>query len=355
MAEQSGIEYVDATWNITSGCTPVTAGCVHCWARRLAEGRLRGRFGYPAHDPFRVTVHPERLLDPLRGRKPKRIFVSSMGDLFHERIPFEFIDQVMAVMALTPQHTYLLVTKRAQRMADYALTRWAMDDSGRVDRLPPWYQIATGWLDEGDRGFLRRRWNAAHRAAEQLDPSAALPNVVGMVSVEHQEAANYRIPPVLGSPFALRGVSCEPLLGPVDFINRRGPEVRNGKVWTEDWLRGKKGDCTGPKLDWVIVGGETGPGARPMHPDWVRSIRDQCKAAGVPFFFKAWGDWAPTGPASATQAYVSHDGRWWPMSKVAEIESMDRGQVMYRVGRKEAGRVLDGVEHNEYPAPEESP
>lgn len=290
------IEWTEETWNPVTGCTPVSEGCENCYARRIMANRLRGRFGYPLDKPFGVTVHHKRLNWAGRWRKPRRVFVCSMGDLFHARVPPGFVVCVLDVIRENPRHTFLLLTKRPRVMCS--------------------------WLEEFQK------------------MSGRLSNLWAGTSAENQRRADERIPWLLKTPAAVRFVSLEPLLGPVD-LRPAFNGTYDAKCGTEK-----------RRLDWVIVGGETGPGARPMRPAWVRSIRDQCKSANVPFFFKSWGEWAPTGPLSAKQAYVSHDGRWWPMSQAAEIESMDRGCVMYRVGRKRAGRLLDdGVEHSEYPQP----
>lgn len=227
------IEWASKVWNPISGCSPVSAGCEHCYARRMAN-RLRGRFGYPADDPFRVTVHPDRFDEPTRWRTPSRIFVCSMGDLFHDDVPDEIQFRVLLTMTKNTQHTFCVLTKRPTRMREI-LSSW----SG-------WKAPKHIWLG---------------------------------VSVENQPATDERIPILLQTPAALRFVSVEPMLWPVSLA-----------LYLPCTMRGRGGpirDSGG--LDWVICGGDTGPGARTMHPDWVRSLRDQCQAAGVPFFFKGHG------------------------------------------------------------------
>jgi len=202
------------TWNPVTGCTPVSAGCANCYAKRMAT-RLRGRFGYPADEPFRVTIQHDKMEQPLRWRKPRRIFVCSMSDLFHEDVPDWVVGYVLYIARKAPHHTFMVLTKRAKRLA-------AM---GR---------------------FL-------HKA----------PNIWWGVTAENQAAACSRVTQLMGTPAAVRFVSVEPMLGPVTLLGQRP--------------------------DWVICGGETGPGARPMDLAWARDLRDQCHESSIPFFFKRVG------------------------------------------------------------------
>ncbi len=298
------IEWADAVWNPVTGCTKVSAGCKNCYAERMAK-RLRGRFGYPADEPFRVTLHHDRLEEPLRWRRPRRVFVVSMGDLFHEDVPDEFIGEVWTTMMNASWHTFLLLTKRPARMEE--------------------------WLRE-----CRELWQPYDA------PGVALPNVWLGVSVEDQAAADERIPLLLRTPAAVRFVSFEPLLGRIELgrgIGRaHGPEYHD-----------KYGPCTcysDQRLDWIIAGGESGPGARPMHADWVRGLRDQCIEAEVPFFFKGWGAWAPQC-AIGTPMAAGLDGHRKPKAK-----GIPGGNPVYRVGKKAAGRVLDGREWSQWPVEE---
>ena len=229
------IEWADETWNPVTGCTPISVGCKHCYAERMSK-RLAGRFGYPADDPFRVTLHPDKLGQPLRWRKPRRVFVCSMGDLFHDAVPFSYIQNVWNIMETARQHTFMVLTKRPERMEEFLTTV-----AGRF----------------AVRGYMN-----------------PLPNVIGMVTAENQEQADERIPWLLRSPFAVRGVSVEPMLGPVDIGDLLG-----------DAYSSMHGGFA-PGIDWIICGVETGPGARPMDLDWARDLRDQCVAAGTPYFFK---------------------------------------------------------------------
>ena len=239
------------TWNPVTGCTPVSEGCDHCYAKRIYE-RFHGKGSFE-----KVELHPDRLDAPLHWRKARTVFVNSMSDLFHDGVPGVFIGAVWATMADTPQHTYQILTKRPGRMASVLRTY--------------------------------AKWCAPS--------NAVLPNAWLGVSVENQKWADVRIPKLLETPAAVRFLSCEPLLGPVDlsaWLDRMEFERDNGEA-----------AIYRPSLGWVIVGGESGPGARPMHPDWVRSLRDQCVAAGVPFFFKGWGGRTPKAGGREL------DGRTW--------------------------------------------
>lgn len=300
MADKTLIEWADATWNPIVGCSVVSPGCTNCYAMKLAH-----RFNLVAgsiywgltHDGASVwngavSFNDKVLNQPLSWKRPRRIFVNSMGDLFHDNVPDDWIDRVFAVMALAPQHTFLVLTKRAPRMRRYitAIGRTACiaTEVLRIDR---------------DQPLELLRW--------------PLPNVWLGVSAEDQARADERIPRLLETPAAKRFVSCEPLLGPIHLARFNLP-------------------CT---LDWVIAGGESGAGARPMHPDWARGLRDQCAAAGVPFFFKQWGEWAPMDPGETTLDVPVR----YPLKAVGE-------RAMKRVGKKAAGALLDGVAHKAFPA-----
>lgn len=251
------IEWTDETWNPVTGCTKVSQGCKHCYAERMAT-RLRGRHGYPAEDPFRVTLRPERLTEPLRWKKPRRVFVCSMSDLFHEDVPDQFIDQVFAVMVLRPDCTFQVLTKRPERMKSYMAAVY-----GRKRRLcdAAAYKMELGVL-------------AGTVIARALG-EGSIPNVWLGTSVENQATADERIPHLLQTPAAVRFLSCEPLLGSIDLAY--------------SCFNGADSFGTMPGIHWVIVGGESGPGARPIGTEWVRSLRNQCQSARVPFFFKQWG------------------------------------------------------------------
>jgi protein gp37 len=214
MSDKSTIEWTDATWNPITGCNKVSPGCKHCYALRFSE-RFRGTPGHPFEQGFDLRLWPERLQLPLAWKTPRRIFVNSMSDLFHERVPLAFIEQVFETMAACPQHQFQVLTKRAERLVELC---------GSVD-----------WPD----------------------------NVWMGVSVEN-EKYTFRSDLLRKVPAAVRFLSVEPLIGPIPALPLKG-------------------------VHWVIVGGESGPGARPMEHEWVTSIRAQCRRARVPFFFKQWG------------------------------------------------------------------
>lgn len=245
MSLGSTIEWTDASWNPVTGCSKVSDGCVNCYAEAFAE-RWRGKAGHHFEKGFDVVLRPDRLDLPLKWQKPQRIFVNSMSDLFHDEVPDSFIQAVFTTMAQATRHTFQILTKRPQRM-QALLSSWKAD------------------------GLTLRSGCGAQ-----------LPNVWLGVSVEDQAAADERIPLLLQTPAVVRFLSCEPLLGPVEIIGQAHQEAIWGSV--------PEGSLFRQHLHWVICGGESGPKARPMHPAWARSLRDQCQNAGVPFFFKQWGD-----------------------------------------------------------------
>ena len=240
MSELSTIEWTDATWNPVRGCTKISPGCVHCYAETFAE-RFRGVPGHPYEQGFDLRLVPEKLTDPLLWSKPKTVFVNSMSDLFHKDVPDDYIVLVGNVMAKANWHTYQVLTKRADRMAELLRTR--------------------------------------------LKTVARVPNIWWGVSVENPRHGLRRVDELRNTPAKTKFLSVEPLL--------------------EDL--GKPLDLSG--IDWVIVGGESGHGARPMNLDWARSVRDECERRGVPFFFKQVGG----------------------------------------VQKKRAGRLLDGRTHDDMP------
>jgi protein gp37 len=363
MAEHTKIEWADATVNAVNGCSLASPGCTNCYAMKLAGTRMK-------HHPSRagltqpskagpvwtgeVRLSESQLLAPLRWKAPRRIFWNAHGDLFHENVPDEWIDRVFAVASLTPQHTHMILTKRSARMREYFSTH-----------------ISSA---SGD-GSFNRRWmvtaaarsiGATLRQCRDVKLSEwPLPNVWLGVSVEDQTRADERIPDLLATPAAVRFISAEPLLGPVDLTYL---DYDSGTTII-DALAGRHGVMVplggeNAKLDWVICGGESGKHARPMHPDWARSLRDQCAAAGVAFHFKQWGEWGPIGPIYCDDDAVEHDqvcdaaaaddgrseiiapnGGRWP-----DCQPPDGSWVLRRVGKKAAGRLLDGVEHNGLPA-----
>lgn len=255
MSASTSIEWTGVTWNPTSGCDRISDGCANCYALTMA-GRLQ-RMGATKYQTdgdsrtsgpgFGLAVHPDTLDQPLYWQKPRNIFVNSMSDLFHRDVPDEYVAQVFAVMAATPRHTFQLLTKRHGRMR-------SLLSSGQFQRQ------VLAWAH-------RQKWG---EGGEDLPPwTWPLPNVHLGISAEHQDAADLRIPALLETPAAVRWVSAEPLLGPVDIA---------------EWL---------PTISWLVCGGESGHGARPMDEQWARDLVAQCQAAGVPAFVKQMGSaWA---------------------------------------------------------------
>ncbi|TIN05576.1 phage Gp37/Gp68 family protein [Mesorhizobium sp.] len=335
MADKSAIEWTDATWNPIVGCSILSPGCTHCYAMGMAARieamttalQAKGQTGAPHYAGTtrkvndhavwtgKLAIAPDHILrEPLSWKKPRRIFVNSMGDLFHEDVPDEWIDRVFAVMTLSPQHTFQVLTKRAKRMREYVSNA------------------------RGPNSFPTRDW--------------PLPNVWLGVSAERQQEADERIPELLATPAAIRFVSAEPLLGRIDF----GKIIRAATFAGTIHPDGK----THP-IGWMIAGGESGPGARPMHPAWARQIRDDFVSAGVPFFFKQWGAWGraaprPSGtPGTFAIANAPPYSEFW-QSMVTPVDFYPRqfdlfggAIVLEQLGKKAAGRLLDGVEHNAMP------
>lgn len=321
MADGSAIEWTGATWNFVTGCSRISDGCTRCYIERTPPFRMAGRrFDGPQIGATTgVLLHPERLDWPLRWRTPRRIFVNSLSDLFHEAVPDGLIAEAFAVMLLAPRHTFQVLTKRPGRM------RSLLRSEG--------FRLAA----QAEACALTTLDYTPDEYADQWP----LPNVWLGVSVEDQRWADIRVPELLETPAAMRWISAEPLLGPVDLSPwLYGPPACGCGIAPDGapgTLQGCSAGCMVPSpsaLDWVIVGGESGPHARPMHPNWARSLRDQCQAAKVAFFFKQWGShrWI------AHSAWDEESGDW-----------VDRGVEAQRVGKHVAGRVLDGRTWDEYP------
>lgn len=322
----SRIEWTDVTWNPVTGCDRTSPGCDNCYALGMAK-RLKamGSLRYQNDgDPvtsgpgFMVSEHPDTLGLPLRWRSPRRVFVNSMSDLFHPGVSDGFIAAVIQTMSVASQHTYQVLTKRPWRMARLLSRIW--------------------WDCDGDS-------NLGRFTAEELgetgngcyDTARNLPNVWWGTSIE-SDRYTFRADHLRATPAAVRFLSCEPLLGPLPSLDLAG-------------------------IDWVIVGGESGPGARPMHPDWARDIRNRCQAAGVPFFFKQWGAWGPEpGSASVPAHMLADDGSLYEPGDLAwpdgprRLEAVRRGHdrapltCVYRCGKAASGRLLDGRTWDEIPA-----
>jgi protein gp37 len=341
----SKIEWTEATWNPVVGCSVISPGCTNCYAMKQA-GRIQkmnptggSNSNYVNHYDGttkqvngnvvwtgKIAIAPDRIfLEPLRRKKPTIWFVNSMGDLFHEALPDEAIDKLFAVMALCPQHTFQVLTKRPERMRRY------MSYGG-----PTLQTLAQVPQVGRDLMVANTDW--------------PLPNVWLGVSAEDQQRADERIPLLLSTPAAVRFVSLEPLLGPIDLTGVDRVSV----------VQGRNALSGGTKVDWVIVGGESGPHARPMHPDWARSLRDQCAQANAPFFFKQWGEWLggeanrdrALGPMNSYRRCDNGSFEWPYISRSHSFDHVDpwSGDVTAkRIGKKAAGRLLDGIEHNALP------
>ena len=279
----TSIEWTDCTWNPVRGCSRVSEGCRNCYAERTAarfsggdigddsEDRLHGAFeGFAImksdgpHWTGKVELIESKLEEPLHWKKPRRVFVNSMSDLFHESLPDDAIDRVVHVMAWASLHTYQILTKRHERLMEYSQTMAALNPQQRAARIIGSSFGRPVHMDPQDNGGLE--W--------------PLPNVWLGVSVEDQKTADERIPLLLQTPAAIRFVSYEPALGPVCLLNYLlyGP-----------WSAVNVKPPTSRGLDWVICGGESGPGARPFDIAWARSVRDQCKAAGGGVLHEATG------------------------------------------------------------------
>jgi protein gp37 len=331
----SKIEWTEATWNPIVGCSVVSPGCARCYAMMMAARLERMNPALTHYQGLtkstmsvrgvawtgKIDLAPAEVLRaPLKRRKPTTYFVNSMGDLFHESIPDEVIDKVFAVMVVAKQHTFQVLTKRSKQMQEY------------MERITlPRIVNAINAVVPSD---LRHNPIAADHAFR---------NIWLGVSCEDQRRADERIPDLLATPAAVRFVSAEPLLGPIDLeaIPRKS---------AEGYVRPLDGRFR--RLDWIIVGGESGRGARPMHPDWARSIRDQCNAAGVPFFFKQWGAFRPDRDAvpselvnAKRELIVSSDGS----TTCGLLEYGPAPIVMKRTSKRRAGRLLDGREWSEMP------
>ena len=295
MADKTGIEWTDASWNPVVGCSIVSPGCTNCYAMKQAYRieKMAAGAGKDTHYAGttqqskagavwtgKVNLAPDRIItQPLRWERPRKIFVNSMSDLFHADVPDEWIDRIFAIMAMCPQHAFQILTKRADRMRDY-MEKYTISKSeiyGEEYRSRS-QMVAETIIEYTSNGAETLKWDAPHETADlEFWP---LPNVWLGVSIEDQKRADERIQDLIDTPAAVRFLSIEPLIGPVHI-----KEIK--------------------QLDWIICGGESGPGSRPMHPDWARSIRDQCLAANVPFLFKQWGT---TNKKAAGRML---DGRQW--------------------------------------------
>lgn len=263
MSEFSAIEWTDATWNPVRGCTKISQGCKNCYAETFAE-RFRGVRGHPYEQGFDLRLVPEKLPEPLRWRTPKKIFVNSMSDLFHEDVPESYIQEVVGVMLQAAWHTYQVLTKRAERLSEFLL------------RLPSAVSARHIW------------WG---------------------VSVENRNSGVPRIEELRRAPVHTRFLSIEPLLEDLGKLNLQG-------------------------VSWVIVGGESGPRARPMKREWVINVRDQCLEAGVPFFFKQWGGKNKASAGRLLDGLTYDD---YPESELRDVPSNQEREKLIESVIKSAG------------------
>lgn len=347
MGDGTGIEWTDATWNPIRGCSLVSKGCQNCYAMGVAarfsgpgqayEGLASRRSNGKPQWTGEVRVVDAHMHDPLKWKRPRRIFVNSMSDLFHENVSDDTIAKVVAVMALAPRHTFQLLTKRPARMKalwNSHVFRQLVAVNIRLTAVVR--DLGVTWPEVRD------------------DNEWPLKNLWLGVSTEDQPTADERIPELEETPAAVRFISAEPLLGPIVLRKWR---CACGMVRTESQF---VADNVCPKcklvegqlwsrftLDWVIAGGESGLNARPMHPAWPRSLKNQCQSGGVAFFFKQWGEWVPTthlapSPSPRFECLREDGHKQW-------LPSFPGYAVLERVGKKRAGRQLGGVEWNEFP------
>ena len=396
MADKTKIEWTEATWNPLAGCSRVSEGCKFCYAELQAariikmdrgrgveegKGRYDGLLARGGQWNGRINLAPtETLLQPIRWRRGRRVFVNSMSDLFHEAVADQVIDRIFAVMLASHlfgrQHTFQLLTKRADRMQRYLSARTP------GQHLKAWAEAGDGLvkLDDPDIYFSEfveaqtcHDWDerGSNRNDSPYEPWAytsklfPLPNLWLGVSVENQVTADERVPLLMASPAAIRWISAEPLIGPVNLSTW----LKVGSVESQLGL-------TNPGIDWVVAGGESGPQARPMLPDWPRALQAQCGTATVPFLFKQWGEHFTTAFRMSDQLpvfrqFTSHQ-QWvnkastWINGGIcvasdgsliqdggdmrrAEEQGLFPVTVMHRVGKRKAGRLLDGVLHDSYP------
>ena len=376
MADKTGIEWADATWNPTVGCSIVSPGCTHCYAMKMAArleamgvqayaGLTEGAGAAAVWKGTPRVASDRTMLQPLLWSRPRRIFVNSMSDLFHPDLDDETIDRVFAVMALAKHHTFLVLTKRPERMFQY------VSGKGHRQRANARGDALDAVGEEARRSDIRCEMAKIGYTGMDDWP---LPNVWLGTSVEDRKRAEERIVWLVHTPAAKRFLSLEPLLGHLDLRSIRLEKHR----LTFNALTGYYSFDTQcgireaalrlhslpahpspeKKIDWVIVGGESGPGARPMHPDWPRWLRSQCAEAGVPFFFKQWGDWSPELDREKDDPDWRAPYSRWEQDPGRRFLNLHGGcgfhgarlHVMRRVGKRASGALLDGQEHMAFPA-----
>lgn len=331
--------YKGETWNPLLGCMKVSEGCKNCYAEKQAFRIAHmGNEGYKKVTNFpdkgwngETEIVADSFYKPLQWKRPRVIFVCSMGDLFFSKHEELEIDKVFAIAALCPQHIFIILTKRPKQMAAYF-------NIGNEELIGKWeegsYEI--GIADKNDdidapAVFI---YNRTHR-------QWPLKNIWLGVSAENQKQADIRIKFLLETPAVVHGVSIEPMLGSLNLIPHINLEKENSPHPGGD-VRSTEGG-----LDWVICGGESGHKARPTHPDWVRSIRDQCKAANTPFFFKQWGELIPSCQARHLKLPLSEFAH-----KNVQFQSPhnpDKTNTYFKIGKHKTGNLLDGQKHEQYP------
>lgn len=300
------IEWTNETWNPIIGCSKISEGCKNCYAEKMANRLSSIALSKPDEESgFDISgigaysmvtnngkwngetrIVPNQLEKPLKRKKSTMYFVCSMGDLFHESVDFDWIDKVVDIINQCPQHIFQILTKRPKIMQRY--------------------------FKELDNKIPKNVWLG--------------------VTAENQQRANKRIPILLQIPAKVHFVSVEPMLSAIDF-----KEV--GAIKFQNWV--KTGE-TQYELDWVISGGETGQNARPLFPDWVRSLRDQCQAGNITFFFKQWGEWTPISHLNKVDFELLQIGKY-------KASNIKEGALMCKVGKKKAGSLLDGKEYKQFP------
>jgi protein gp37 len=366
------IQWTDVTWNPIRGCTRISEGCRFCYAERDAarkneNPKIPGYHGFSRFVQIGgkpvprwtgvVSTVPHKMTEPLHWSKPKRIFVNSMSDMFHEGVSDDDLLGLFAVMAnshiatgVKKTHTFQILTKRYERMLDFvARLKWRFGAFGLCQEIKPDGSIGNILLNNlpflaGNdpwRTLSKGGVGSTVRTSQEWMP----PQIHLGVSVEDEQNAEKRIPALLKTPASIRFVSYEPALGPVDF---------------RPWLG--VGPARDRGLDWIIAGGESGPNARPPNPDWFRAVRDACRVFGadngpVRFFFKQWGDWSPDKPdnwVKKSSKRYSHETFAWardgsPYNALNPPANHFPTTMMYRVGKAKAGRLLDGREWNQMP------
>lgn len=351
MSGTTKIEWTERTWNPITGCSKVSPGCDNCYAETMSNrlSRLPKYAGVAKNGRWTGDVFCQDVLleEPFSWKEPTVVFVCSMSDLFHSKVPWEFIVKVFDVMAATPWHTYQVLTKRPGRMAYFAEKIWPKQGG---------YWEPVEWTSPS-RARVMDKW-----------PGTAWPsNVWAGTSVESQKYAP-RLDCLARVPARIRFVSVEPMLDSVDLRKWLSPRFDHCDEETYDCTGcdglgpRHEGECgavvSPPVLSWIIVGGESGPGARPIHPDWARSLRDQCEMAGVPFFFKQWGGYVNAACADVPGSIIRGDQPVYCMKPSGELSEPNRHWSghqglhcahLLKVGKKAAGALLDGREWREMP------